>query len=216
MLFLYGNGECELLSQAMADDSVDFLLFNVSQVLASRGETEAAGLLASLNFVPVDATNSFGSGFTVLYAEASLSQYEYLREAIRHKEIKHAFQQIAFVISEFGPCIEYVICELDKSSPPDNWRSNLANSITALNSNQAIFTFKDSVKLVHEGLNFRSKTEVRIFDALVKKGLLVFPLPVAVMGTRRKYKEPDFVVCYKGRCGILEIHGDKWHTPETA
>ena len=36
------------------------------------------------------------------------------------------------------------------------------------------------------------------------------------MGHRGKYKEPDFVVCYKGKMGILEIHGDKWHPPETA
>jgi len=51
---------------------------------------------------------------------------------------------------------------------------------------------------------------------LVKLGLLVFPLPVAVLGKQRIYKEPDFVVCYKGKFGILEIHGDVWHPPQTA
>jgi hypothetical protein len=43
-------------------------------------------------------------------------------------------------------------------------------------------------------------------DALVKRGLLVLPLPVAVMGRRRQYREPDFVVCYKGKAGILQIN----------
>ena len=44
----------------------------------------------------------------------------------------------------------------------------------------------------------------------------MLPLPLAVLGRRHRYKEPDFVVCHKGRCGVLEIHGDKWHPPETA
>ncbi len=70
--------------------------------------------------------------------------------------------------------------------------------------------------MTYEGLNFRSKTEIKVFDALIRKGLLVLPLPVAVMGSSKKYKEPDFVVCFKGKVGILEIHGDKWHPPETA
>jgi hypothetical protein len=83
-------------------------------------------------------------------------------------------------------------------------------------SNQAIFTFSDSSKITHAGLNFRSKTETRVFDALIKKGLLVLPLPVAVMGSSKNYKEPDFVICFKGKVGILEIHGDEWHPPETA
>ena len=42
------------------------------------------------------------------------------------------------------------------------------------------------------------------------------PLPVVVMGINEKYKEPDFVVCYKGKVGVLEIHGEQWHPPETA
>jgi hypothetical protein len=36
------------------------------------------------------------------------------------------------------------------------------------------------------------------------------------MGRIGAYKEPDFVVVHKGKMGILEIHGDKWHPPETA
>ncbi len=42
------------------------------------------------------------------------------------------------------------------------------------------------------------------------------PLPVAVMGARAKYKEPDFVICHRGKWGILEIHGEEYHPPETA
>lgn len=216
MLFLYGRGDFELLSQALSDYDIDSLFFNVSQVLALRGETEAAGILAAIDFVPIQATNHFNDEFIVLYAEVSLSQYEYLREASTHQDTKQVFKQIATVVSEIGPFIRYIVCELNRSLPSKNWRSDLANSIALLNSNQALFTFKNSEKLVYEGLNFRSKTEIKIFAALIKREVLVFPLPLAVMGKKRNYKEPDFVVCYKSKCGILEIHGDKWHPPETA
>jgi len=139
-----------------------------------------------------------------------------LRTASKSSETRNAFRQIAQTISEIGPYVRYISCHLDRSEPPENWRSDLANSIAVLNANQAIFTFRDSPKIIHEGLSFRSKTEIKLYEALLKKGLLVLPLPLAVLGRRHRYKEPDFVVCHKGRCGVLEIHGDKWHPPETA
>ncbi|MEZ4669099.1 MAG: hypothetical protein R3E39_14425 [Anaerolineae bacterium] len=223
MITLYhsgGAGDFRLLNSSLRDEDFDALLFNVTQLLAARGETQGAGLLATIDFSLSDATNDFGDDFCVLHANVPLVQYEHLRSAMEHgsvdrQEYKAIFQSIADTFSEIGPHIRFVVCYLDQSIPPNNWRSNLATSIALLNSNQALFSYKDSPKLVHEGLIFRSKTEIKIFNTLIKKGLLVLPLPVTVMGKMRSYKEPDFVVCHKGKVGILEIHGDKWHPPET-
>lgn len=82
--------------------------------------------------------------------------------------------------------------------------------------NQCRFQFSDSQLYEYHGLTFRSRTEIKIFEALLRRRVLVFPLPVAALGEAANYREPDFVLFYKGRSGILEIHGDRFHTPETA
>jgi len=219
MVILYDAGgarDFELHGPACDDQELEHLLYNVSQLLVVRGETQAAGLLASMRFNLSNATNHLNDEFLVLHTSVGLTQYEYLREASGDKELKRTFSVIASTAAEIGLYIRFIVGQLDQSRPPDNWRADLNNFVAALSSNQALFTFKNSQKIIHEGLNFRSKTEVKIFDTLVKRGLLVLPLPVAVMGRNREYKEPDFVVCYQGKVGILEIHGDKWHPPETA
>jgi hypothetical protein len=221
MIWLYGDrGKYQQLQPVLTDEELNSLLFNASQILISRAKTQAAGLLAAFSFMLHEATNDYNDEFTVLETQVALRQYEYLREASQSADTRRAFSQIANVIEEIGPLhlqyVRYITCELDRSEPPTNWRSDLANSISILNANQAIFTFRDSPKIIYEGLSFRSKTEIKLYEALLKRGLLVLPLPLAVLGRQRRYKEPDFVVCYKGKCGILEIHGDKWHPPETA
>jgi hypothetical protein len=191
-------------------------MYNVTQLLIARGFLEAAGILASVNFELFEATNDFNDEFVVLYARASLPQYEFFRENIKEKDFKNSFKTLREVICEIGPYVRIIACELDLAIPPHDWKTDLNNTVTRIYSNQAVFTYKDGKKFVHQGLNFRSKTEIKIFDALVVQEVLVLPLPVAVMGKARLYREPDFLVCYRSKWGILEIYGDKWHPPETA
>jgi len=54
---------------------------------------------------------------------------------------------------------------------------------------------------------------------LKRRNVLFLPNPAAVLGTSQaeygkpvKKREPDFLVCYKGRWGILEVNGDDFHT----
>ena len=54
-------------------------------------------------------------------------------------------------------------------------------------------------------MKFRSKTEVRIAQALDDANVLYFPLPIAVRHLTSL--EPDFVVVHLGRVGVLEIDG---------
>ena len=207
-----GSSSLQVLSNTYsAPEMEEELIFNACQLLAIRGETEAASYLATFSF---DGTNNFNDEFCILSTRLSLTQYEFLRSNMEHdapnrKEFRALFSTIASTISEIGPHIRFIICHLDQVEPPENWRNELSQSIATLGTNQALFTFKDSSKIVHEGLNFRSKTEIRIFDTLVNRGLLIFPLPVAVLAKQRAYKEPDFVVCYKGRFGIkyMVLHG---------
>lgn len=62
-------------------------------------------------------------------------------------------------------------------------------------------------------LRFRSVTEIRIAEALDKAGVLFLPNCLARVNTSegRKTKEADFLVCYNGKWGILEVDGEPYH-----
>ena len=79
--------------------------------------------------------------------------------------------------------------------------------------------FKQESTTLHDELRFRSKSEVVIYDELKQRDVLFFPNPAAILGVSAseygaavKKKEPDFLICYKGKWGILEINGDYHHS----
>ena len=79
--------------------------------------------------------------------------------------------------------------------------------------------FKREWTYLHDELHFRSKAEIAIYDELKQRDVLFFPNPAAVLGASAseygaavEKKEPDFLICYKGKWGILEINHDDFHT----
>ncbi|GHO75592.1 hypothetical protein KSD_33630 [Ktedonobacter sp. SOSP1-85] len=64
------------------------------------------------------------------------------------------------------------------------------------------------------GLHFRSPVEIQIAEELDKLGILFFPNCMARLGGphQRINREPDFLVCYKGKWGIIDIDGATYHT----
>lgn len=72
----------------------------------------------------------------------------------------------------------------------------------------------DNRKPVHtwEHLRFRSLTETRIAEELDRRKVLFFPNCIARLGFKeRENREPDFLVCYEGKWGILEVDGEDSH-----
>lgn len=77
-------------------------------------------------------------------------------------------------------------------------------------------------------LNFRSISEIKIAEALDLKDVLFFPLcrgrlsELPRLGADpderpiRRTREPDFLVCYRGKWGILEVDGEEFHPPGRA
>lgn len=216
-----GTNEFKFLAPFLVGEQLNDVLFTASKLLASRGDSESVQLLVTLDFKLSKGANDFNDEFLVLHTSLPVEAYEYLhteqKKANESQEAYFEFQKpylaIANIMKEIGYFVRFIVFEIDESRAPDNWQSDFNNSTV---NNQALFTFNDGSKIPFEGLNFRSKTEVKIYEALLRKGLLVMPLPVVAMGIREKYKEPDFVVCYKGKMGILEIHGGQYHPPEAA
>ncbi|HYT92118.1 MAG TPA: hypothetical protein VEL76_25610 [Gemmataceae bacterium] len=72
--------------------------------------------------------------------------------------------------------------------------------------------FKTAQTIKHDELNFRSPAEIAVYDELKTRHLLFFPNAAAVLGgDKPENREPDFLICDKGKWGILEVMGDTYH-----
>lgn len=66
---------------------------------------------------------------------------------------------------------------------------------------------------IWNNLRFRSESEVRIAQALDRAGVLFLPNCKARLGSPegRRNRESDFMICYEGKWGILEMDGEPFH-----
>ncbi len=68
--------------------------------------------------------------------------------------------------------------------------------------------------IVWNGLNFRSQSEHLIAEALERAKVMFLPNSRVRLGTvKRGTMEPDFLICHKGKWGILEVDGEPFHPP---
>jgi hypothetical protein len=235
MVFLYssgGSGQFELVDFPSSSFAQEEIYLNACKLLVARGNQLAAELLATNSFEIRECRNDFNDEFHILRTFRDTHGYEEWRRILEEsndlkRSYKAAFTAIANVINEMNNqdfffnkslYIRFVICEHAMETVGDenqDWRTEFASLSNEI-SNQALFDFANKPKYKKDGLNFRSKTEIKIYETLVQRGLLIFPLPVAVLGNPKVKREPDFVIAYKGKIGILEIHGEMWHPPETA
>ncbi|AFW93264.1 pentapeptide repeat-containing protein [Anabaena sp. 90] len=76
-------------------------------------------------------------------------------------------------------------------------------------NNQGIQFYSNSTIHTWERLRFRSKTEIKIAEALDRTEVLFVPNSLARLTTPkgRENKEADFLICYKGKWGVLEVDG---------
>jgi hypothetical protein len=68
-------------------------------------------------------------------------------------------------------------------------------------------------KVEWQNLSFSSVSEVKIAQALDRVGVLFFPNCRGRLTTTqgRRNRECDFLVCYEGIWGILEVDGEPYH-----
>jgi hypothetical protein len=69
------------------------------------------------------------------------------------------------------------------------------------------------------GLQFRSKTERCVAQALERANVAFFPNARGRLGSApdfRENREPDVLVIHGGKVGVLEVDGDSWHPAENA
>jgi hypothetical protein len=122
VIVLHGQGGFELLSADLEKEEQETLLFNVVKVLRSRGHISAADLVERIPFEIYQGTNDFGDEFSVFFAYLPLTQYEEMRKLHDDKDIRSDFAVIASTITEIGPYIRFVGCDLLKDPPDSKWK----------------------------------------------------------------------------------------------
>lgn len=77
---------------------------------------------------------------------------------------------------------------------------------------EKVFARKKKQPYTYNEMKFASKSEIRIAQEFESRGVLFFPLPLAVRADTgihyKDHREVDFLVCEDGTWGILEV---SWH-----
>ncbi len=73
-------------------------------------------------------------------------------------------------------------------------------------------------KIMWQNLSFSSVSEVKIAQALDRVSVLFFPNCRGRLNTTegRRNRECDFLICYEGIWGILEVDGEPFHPASRA
>lgn len=142
--------------------------------------------------------NSYDAWFTIRVQVDKLPQFT----NVVKNEILNAAGRI-FPTEAGYELSEIRIAPFMLSPPEENLPLNTASLVS-------------SAPFEHDGLRFRSKTEIKIYNVLKQRNVLFFPNPTAVLGGKNLKREPDFLICFNGKWGILEVMGDHFHTATNA
>lgn len=173
--------------QATGNGSVAALLMNGSYNISSSGSYSG------------QRWNAYSASLTIYVSATNLAQLTGEMQKVVFEAVDRVFPK------EVGYDFYEINFSMLLEMPPDDEK---------LIANSASLTSSGTIQ--HDGLQFRSKTETRIYDALKKRNVLFFANATAVLGGKDIKREPDFLVCLNGKWGILEVMGEQYHPSATA
>ena len=122
------------------------------------------------------------------------------------KEILNSFKAV------FGSDYFYLDVKIKLQDATPDWKDEAVNYLEKRGiSNQGSNYGTEPIKW--ENLNFRSPPEVRIAQELKRQNIMFLPNCAGLFsdGKEMKREEPDFLICHKGKWGILEVDGKTYH-----
>ncbi|GAX34913.1 pentapeptide repeat-containing protein [Nodularia sp. NIES-3585] len=142
------------------------------------------------------------------YVYVSGENYVYSEDTMKLEGTERRPLEGIFLPGEFASLYKKIIENSDLILRKSPETPNTAN-------NQGVQFNPNNKTHTWESLRFRSKTEIKIAEALDRAGTLFLPNCLARLNTPngRANKEADLLICYNGKWGILEVDGPH-HTPE--
>jgi very-short-patch-repair endonuclease len=192
----------------------DELLGNIVMFLLEGDEQDAVDLLLScdLEFWPDHNEETDYVGWNVRFhgpraAVDILNGYSATQLAVWNATHE--------VLKAYNAGLSTGSCVIRLNNFDPNWREEV-RGIRQGNDvhNQGMGTEPQNLRTWHN-LRFRSESEVRIAQALERAGVLFLPNCKARLNTPegRRTKEADFLICYDGKWGVLEVDGAPYHPP---
>jgi very-short-patch-repair endonuclease len=184
----------------------DLFMANLSEANLSEADLERSQVI-STNFHNATLTGSCIKDWllnSLTDLDGVICEYVYLDEKkIERRPINGNFEPGEFA-SLYKKIIETTDLILSKAIENDK-----------IPNNQGVQFYSNSKIHTWERLRFRSKTEIKIAEALDRTGVLFVPNSLARLNTTtgRGNKELDFLICYHGKWGVLEVDGP-FHTAE--
>jgi hypothetical protein len=182
----------------------DRLLYTVTRLAMARGEVELAAILLECECY-VSQWDEWTDEVTLCTPPES---FETLRNGwgVGSEPLVHdSYLDFLFERAKDGRDVHRLVLKPSAFEMEENWRAQLRSQIEGEASNQGR-PFGDSRIVVHNGLNYRSQSEVAVAKQLERTDeILFFPNAGAVAG--KVPKEPDFLVFFRNKVGVLEVDG---------
>lgn len=191
-----------------------------TELLASRGDTQAASLLVDVlgvRYAYVDRAISDGNDSIVIVRAALLVEPQLVDGFTTDvlERIRDALTDASWSDQTAVKAVDVVPVAAE-----GDWRERVERTLGLGPSNQAaILPPRENVPRA-DRLSFASHAELRVYQALRERqaGLpaneTILIAPNAGVRVRGSTISPDFLVTYRGRCGVIEVdgpgHRGKW------
>jgi hypothetical protein len=193
-------------------ENPDVLLANATNFLVQGQEFNEASILLLCQIKVTLWNQSYDLNELRVFLTSNRAIYDILQDA-KHPStitIRKAFNAVL----PYDYCVEslYGIVQLTDDFDAD-WRTKMLEIIEGKMPLNQCLPIQEKPRYAWAYLLFRSPVEITIAQTLDKYGVLFLPNCMARLGlpASRENKEADFLVCYDGKWGILEINGDTYH-----
>ncbi len=192
----------------------DKLIASAASYLIEGQELYEASILLLSNLEISTGSEDYG---TVSEVYVELLGSRTIHEVIQDQEhpATLAIRRAINAVLPSGYHLDTLTSHVEFSNFDSNWRSKLLEVIEGkLPLNQCL-PIQDKPRYPWEHLFFRSPYEIAIAKALDDCKVLFLPNCMARFSSpnprERKNREADFLICYDGKWGILEIDGETYH-----
>ncbi|MFR0688621.1 hypothetical protein ACLUTX_04455 [Enterobacterales bacterium AE_CKDN230030158-1A_HGKHYDSX7] len=194
--------------------STEDLVSSTVEALKVRGDARAIAVLVAGTCSLELWSSDFGINDWRLFIALPVQLFY----AMTEDDIRSTEESIESVVTPFFSSDPYHAFESAKITPLvttalSGWRDDALRFVKGEGvTNQGRVRSDNIASKQHQGLLFRSKSEIVLFSALTRAKLAVAPLPVFVrIGKSYNRLEPDFIVVYKGLTFVVEVDGDTYH-----
>jgi hypothetical protein len=189
---------------------------SAARFLIDGGEDDSASILLACRVTIEESGDSWWSGDEQVFAlhvdlEGPRAAYDLLSQD-SHKTTQAIRRAVEAVLPK-GFYLRHFTSRAELIDIDPDWRKELLEIARGRGvNNQAVDV---RVPRIWNNFRFRSECEVRIARALDRAGVFFLPNCKGRLGAtdKRCNREADFLVCLKGKWGILEVDGEPFHPP---